>query len=105
MSIENLKEEKAKDKKNVLVSTLKILLLVVIVVGLPVYIYIFHGEWLSQFKSFDDIIAYLQSYKVESIPIYIGIQVVQIVISVIRASSSTWRPVICILSFRRSCFH
>lgn len=83
MSIENLKEEKARDKKNVLVSTLKILLFVVIVVGLPVYIYIFHGEWLSQFESFDDIIAYLQSYKVESIPIYIGIQVVQIVISVI----------------------
>lgn len=81
MGINNLKEQE--NKRNVLISTLKILLLVGIVVGIPLYIYIFHGDWLSQFKSFDDIIAYLQRYKFESIPIYIGIQIIQIIISVI----------------------
>ena len=81
MGINNLKEQE--NKRNVLISTLKILLLVGIVVGIPLYIYFFHGDWLSQFKSFDDIIAYLQRYKFESIPIYIGIQIIQIIISVI----------------------
>jgi len=81
MGINNLKEQS--DKKNVIISILKVLLLVTIVIGIPLYIYFFHKDWMSQFNSFDDIISYLQSYKMESIPIYIGIQAVQIIISVI----------------------
>ena len=81
MGIDNLKKQD--NKKNVIVSVLKVLLLVAIVVGIPLYIYFFQKDWLSQFRNFDDIISYLQGYKLESIPIYIGIQVLQIVISVI----------------------
>ena len=81
MGINNLKEQK--NKKNVIISVLKILLLLTIVAGIPLYIYFFQHDWLSGFKDFDDIISYLQSYKMESIPIYIGIQILQIVISVI----------------------
>ena len=81
MGINNLKEQN--NRKNVVISVLKILLLVAIVAGIPIYIYFFQNDWLSGFKDFDDIISYLQSYKMESIPIYIGIQVLQIVISVI----------------------
>ena len=75
MGIDNLKKQD--NKKNVIVSVLKVLLLVAIVVGIPLYIYFFQKDWLSQFRNFDDIISYLQGYKLESIPIYIGIQVLQ----------------------------
>lgn len=81
MGIKNLKEQE--NKKNVVVSILKILLLAAIVIGIPLYIYFFEKEWISQFRDFDDIIAYLQSYKLESIPIYICIQIIQIIISII----------------------
>ena len=69
MGIDNLKKQD--NKKNVIVSVLKVLLLVAIVVGIPLYIYFFQKDWLSQFRNFDDIISYLQGYKLESIPIYI----------------------------------
>ncbi|PWL94624.1 MAG: hypothetical protein DBY08_01975 [Clostridiales bacterium] len=81
MGIQNFKEQS--NKKNVIVSILKILLLGAIVIGIPLYIYFFEKEWISQFRDFDDIIAYLQSYRLESIPIYIYIQVTQIIISII----------------------
>ena len=77
MGIQNFKEQS--NKKNVIVSILKILLLGAIVIGIPLYIYFFEKEWISQFRDFDDIIAYLQSYRLESIPIYIT----QIIISII----------------------
>lgn len=81
MGVNNLKEQE--NKKKVVISILKILLLGGIVIGIPLYIYIFHGDWLTQFKDFHDIIDHLKSYKVQSIPIYIGIQMVQIIISII----------------------
>ena len=71
MGIQNFKEQS--NKKNVIVSILKILLLGAIVIGIPLYIYFFEKEWISQFRDFDDIIAYLQSYRLESIPIYLSL--------------------------------
>lgn len=81
MGIVNLKEEE--NRKKVLVSIFKILLLATIVIGIPLYIYFFQHEWLSQFKGFEDIVDYLRSYKLQSIPIYICLQILQIIISVI----------------------
>ena len=80
MGIDNLKHD---NKRKVIISVLKILLLIAIVAGIPLYIYFFQGDWLKQFEGFDDVVAYLQRYKWESVPIYIGLQVLQIVISVI----------------------
>ena len=62
---------------------LKLLLLIGIVVAVPVYIYFYQQDFLAQFKSFDDVIVYLEQYRFESIFVYIGIQVLQIVISII----------------------
>ena len=81
MGIDNLKKQE--NKKNVVISILKILLLAAIVIGIPLYIYFFQKDWISQFKDFEDIISYLQRNKLEAIPIYIGIQAFQIIISVI----------------------
>ena len=81
MGVKNLKDQK--NKRKVIISVLKILLLAAIIAGIPLYIFFFQKEWLSQFENFDDVVSYLQSYKWESVPIYILLQIIQIVISVI----------------------
>lgn len=76
----NIKREK---KTKVVLSVLKLLILVGIVVAIPLYIYFYQQDFIRQFESFEDIIAYLEKYRFESIFIYIGIQVLQIIISII----------------------
>lgn len=77
---ENIRHTK---KTKVFLSILKLLLLVGIVIAIPLYIYFYQRDVIEEFKSFEDILAYLERYKFESIFIYIGIQVLQIVISII----------------------
>ena len=101
MGIDNLKHD---NKRKVIISVLKILLLIAIVAGIPLYIYFFQGDWLKQFEGFDDVVAYLQRYKWESVPIYIGLQVLQIVISVIPGRCFSLLPDTCILFSLRCCF-
>ena len=64
-------------------SILKLLILVGIVVAVPLYLFFYHHDIIDNFKSFEDIIEFLKMYKTESILIYIGVQVLQIVISII----------------------
>ena len=78
--IENLKKEK---RLRLVVSILKLLLLAAIVIGIPLYIYFVHGDWLRRFEDVQEVIAFLEQYETESIPIYLGLQVLQIVISVL----------------------
>ena len=77
---ENIKKAK---KTKLILSILKLAVLSGIVIGIPLYIIFCQRDFIEQFRSFDDVLAYLERYKFESIFIYIGIQVVQIVISVI----------------------
>ncbi len=81
MGVNNLKNQESKRK--VIISVLKILLLIIIVIGIPLYAYFFKHDWLMQFKDFNDIVSYLRDYKMQAIPIYIFLQIIQIVISVI----------------------
>ena len=76
----NIKRAK---KLKVVLSILKLTILAGIVIAIPLYVYFFQKDFLNQFKSFDDIIAVLKMYKTQSIFIYIGVQIIQIVISVI----------------------
>ncbi|MBQ8563975.1 MAG: hypothetical protein IJ443_08845, partial [Firmicutes bacterium] len=66
-----------------MISILKLLLLLTIVAGIPLYIYFCHGDWLRRFEDVQEVIAFLERYERESIPIYLGLQVLQIVISVL----------------------
>lgn len=61
MGVRNLKDQE--NKRKVIISILKILLLAAIIAGIPLYIFFFQKEWLSQFENFDDVVSYLQSYK------------------------------------------
>ncbi len=81
MGINNLKGQE--NKKKLIFATLKLIFLIAIVVLIPLYLYFYHQDFLMRFRSFDDIVEFLHQYKMESIPIYIVLQILQIVISVL----------------------
>lgn len=81
MSERELKKQNI--ERTYIISILKIILLLTIVIGIPLYIYFFHIDFIKQFESFEDVVSFLEKYETESIPIYIGLQVLQIVISVL----------------------
>ena len=83
MSIENIKKAKKEDRRKLIISIIKIVLLVTIVVSIPLYIWFFHGEIISRWKSVDDIVAFLEHYETESIIVYIVLQIIQVIISVL----------------------
>lgn len=70
-------------KKKIVFSILKFLILLIIVVGIPLYLFIFQRDFLLEFKSFEDIVAFLEKNKIASIFTYIMIQAMQIIISII----------------------
>lgn len=80
---ENIKKQKQENLRRLMISILKLLLLLAIVAGIPLYIYFCHGDWLRRFEDVQEVIAFLERYETESIPIYLGLQVLQIVISVL----------------------
>ena len=83
MGVENIKRAEKENKSRVIISTVKILLLILIVVGIPIYIWFFHGDWIKSIENIDDVVAFLEKYETQSIFVYIGLQIVQIVISII----------------------
>lgn len=67
----------------ILISVLELLILGFIVVGIPLYIYFNHYEWIIYFKSQENINLFLEEYKTESLFIYFGLQIMQVVICII----------------------
>ncbi len=72
-----------KKRIRTIVSVIKLFLLFSIVIGVPIYVYFSYPELIDRFKSLDDINKLLKQYKTASIFIYIGLQVFQIVVSVL----------------------
>ena len=70
------------DRKKVL-TILKFIVLILIVAGIPAYILLFHKDLLSQFRSYDEVILYLRSFKGISALVFVLAQILQIVISVL----------------------
>ena len=64
-------------------SLLQLLVLGVIVIGIPLYVLMVQPEWIEQVNSLEKAEAFLNSYQNQSYLIYVGIQVIQIIISVI----------------------
>jgi len=79
MSGENGRIEKLKKTAAIV----KFILLVVIVAGVPLYLILFQKDMLAEFKSFDGAVAFLRDHSSASALVYIGLQVLQIVISVL----------------------
>jgi uncharacterized membrane protein YdjX (TVP38/TMEM64 family) len=61
----------------------KFTLLLVILIGVPLYIWFFHQDLLKQFSDIDDVKTFFLQYKTTGIFIYIGLQMLQIIISMI----------------------
>ncbi len=66
-----------------LVSILKLVILAGIVIIMPLYVYFQYPELIDHFRSLDRINAFLNQYKTVSVLIYIGLQIFQIVVSVL----------------------
>ena len=66
-----------------IVPILKLLVLLAIVVAIPANILLYHHDIIERFESFQDVITFLEQYHWQSIIIYIVVQAVQVVISVI----------------------
>jgi uncharacterized membrane protein YdjX (TVP38/TMEM64 family) len=75
--------DKSKKRLRTLVSIIKLLILGGIVIGLPVYVYFTYPELIDRFRSLDEINQFLLQYKTASIFAYIGLQIFQIVVSVL----------------------
>lgn len=77
------KRKKSRARIKMIITLIKLALLILVIVGLPLYIILYHSEFISQFKSLEAVNAYLEKYKTASVLVYIGIQIMQIIICVI----------------------
>ena len=71
------------EKKNKLFVTLKFAVLLFIVIGVPLYIFVFHHDLLSQFDSFEEVIEFLRIYRQFSVPVYLAAEILQIMIFIL----------------------
>ena len=71
------------DKKRKVLAILKFSLLLLVILGIPVYIYFFDDGIIRSFRTLDDVKDLLLQYEVASSFVYIGLQILHIVISVI----------------------
>ena len=74
-------EHRQKYKKVSLI--LKLVALAVIIVGVPLYIFFFHHELLEDVSNLKNVEHWLLQYKKQSALVYIGAQIVQIIICII----------------------
>lgn len=58
-------------------------LLLILIIGIPAYIFFFHRDFIAGFDSLDEVNAFLAQYKAASVLIYLGCQIIQIVICII----------------------
>ena len=62
---------------------IKLLFLLCIVIAIPANIVLYHHDIIDRFENFQDVITFLEHYRWQSILVYIVIQVVQVIVSVI----------------------
>lgn len=77
------KKERLRTRVKFISVVLKFSLLLVILVGLPLYVWFFHQDLLRQFSDIDEVKAFFSQYQTASILVYIGLQMIQIIISLI----------------------
>ena len=72
-----------RDKFKKVTAFLKLGVLLILLIGVPVYIYFFQHQLIDNVSSVEKVQHLLNSNKMLSIPIYIGAQVIQIIICII----------------------
>lgn len=61
----------------------KFAFLLIILVGVPLYLWFFHQDFLRQFADMEQSKAFFETYRTQSLYILLGLQVMQILISII----------------------
>lgn len=77
------KKDRLRKKFKIFTAVLKMLIFLVILVGIPLYIYFFHHSIIDEFSSLERVNALFAEYKTKSILFYILAQILQIVICII----------------------
>ncbi len=77
-----MKEKRQKQIKRAL-TIVKFAVLIFIIIGIPLLIYLSNPGIIDHFKSLDSVNAMLDQYKAGSVFVYIGVQIFQIVVSII----------------------
>ena len=62
---------------------LKFAVLVILIVGVPAYIYFFQHDLITQFSSIDSVKQIINDNNAASVPLYIAFQIIQIIICII----------------------
>ncbi len=78
-----IKERASQQNIRLTLTILKFSIFVLIIVGIPLYLFFFHWDWIQQFQSVEEVGAFFSQYKTLSVFLYIGTQILQIIISVI----------------------
>ncbi|MDO4176700.1 MAG: TVP38/TMEM64 family protein [Bacillota bacterium] len=81
MVTDNKKNRSEKYQK--VMAVLKLSLFLFIIFGIPAYIYFFQHDLIDELKNYREVVALLRSYRTEGILVYLGVMVIQIVISII----------------------
>lgn len=76
-------KEKRRARFKKVSAIVKLVLLIVIIVGIPLYIFFYQHDLIERFSDIREIERMLAEYKTESIFIYIGAQILQIIICII----------------------
>ena len=77
------RKDKIHKRIKVISTILKFALLLLIIIGLPLYIYFFEPQLIDSMSSMENVNALFEHYHAESILVYIGAQILQIIICVI----------------------
>ncbi len=83
MSVLSTNKDKLRKRFKLFSAIFKLALLLFILIGLPLYIYFFHYDIIQQFSTMEAVEAFFEEYKTQSIFVYIGMQIIQIIICVI----------------------
>ncbi|MEA4988862.1 MAG: VTT domain-containing protein [Anaerovorax sp.] len=78
-----MQKDKRKKQFQLFFSIVKLTLLLVIVLGVPLILYFWFPDFLNRFKTQEEINAFLSQYHTAGIFIYIGLQIMQIIICII----------------------
>lgn len=79
----NNTQDKLRKRIKIAGTILKFAILLIIIIGIPLYIYFAHHEFIEQFESIEDVNAMLHEYKGYSILVYLAAQIIQIIICII----------------------
>ena len=84
-----------KEKKRKIVAIVKLVILGIILIGIPLYIYLFQRELIKELSNFDNIKGYFEAHEIGMVFFCLLAQCIQIVISIIPGQTTFVIPSWC----------